>query len=134
MKFQKARAYRSAPRQEIEPLKVSSISLMENLTKVAREGVIREASITGFLVELTRENLVMRELRQNLNLDLLVGSTVLIYLPQMDMELSGKVARTKFLGKDEGYLIGIDYTDDAPEYWRECLMDLLPKPGEIDEL
>ena len=134
MKSQKAKAYRSAPRQEIEPLTIQSISLMENLVKVCRGGIIREASTTGFLVELKRENLVMRELRQNLSLDVLVGSTVLIYLPQMDLELSGQVARTKFLGKEEGYLIGIDYSSDAPEYWRECLLDLLPKPGEIGEL
>ena len=134
MKTQKAKAYRSAPRQEIEPLKIQSMSLLDNLTKVSRGGVIREASVSGFSIELTRENLVMRELRQNLSLDLLVGSTVLIYLPQMDMELSGKVARTKYLGKDKGFLLGIDYTADAPEYWRECLIDLLPKPGEIDEL
>ena len=25
------------------------------------------------------------------------------------------------------YEIGIDYTQDAPDYWRECLCDLLPR-------
>jgi len=134
MKAKKIRTYRSAPRQEIEPLKIASISLLSNLSKIARGGIIREASTSGFLIELKRENLVMAELRQNLSLDLLVGSVVLIYLPQMDLELCGKVARTKFNGKSAGFLIGVDYTADAPEYWRECLLDLLPKPGEIDEL
>jgi hypothetical protein len=43
----------------------------------------------------------------------------------MNLEIGGVVARTKFLGKD-GFIVAIDYTEDAPDYWRECLMDLLP--------
>jgi glycine cleavage system aminomethyltransferase T len=50
----------------------------------------------------------------------------------MNIEISGRIARTKLLGK-QGFEIGIDYAEDAPEYWRECLVDLLPAPGEFDE-
>jgi hypothetical protein len=35
------------------------------------------------------------------------------------------------LGK-KGFYVAIDYSEEAPEYWRECLMDLLPNPGELD--
>ena len=127
----RATAHRSAPRKELTPLSVSSVSSLENLTKIARGGRVVEASVSGILLLLKREDLVPAALRKNLNLDALVGDKVLIHLPDLNIEISGKVARTQFLGK-EGFKIGIDYTDDAPEYWRECLVDLLPAPGEFD--
>jgi hypothetical protein len=122
---------RSAARREIDPLKVSSMSLMEDVTKISRGGVIIDASKTGFLLEVRRDDLVPKALRANLNIDTIVGQRVLLYLPQMNLELSGKVARTKFVGKN-GFEIAIDFTDDAPEYWRECLLELLPLPGELN--
>jgi len=108
------------------------MSSLESLTKLTRGGNIVEASTTGFLVRVKREDLVPVALRKNLTLDPLVGSKVLLHLPQMNLEISGIIARTQLIGK-QGFEIGIDYTDDAPEYWRECLVDLLPAPGEFDE-
>jgi hypothetical protein len=127
----KAVAHRAAPRKELTPLPVSSVSSLENLTKIARGGSVTEASTSGILLLVRREDLVPAMLRKNLNLDALVGDKVLIHLPDLNLEISGKVARTRFIGK-EGFEVGIDYTDDAPEYWRECLVDLLPAPGEFD--
>lgn len=122
---------RVAPRREITPLEVSSMSSLENLAKISRAAEIIEASTTGFLLIVRREDLIPANLRKNLTLDALVGNKVLLHLPQMNIEISGRIARTKLIGK-AGFEIGIDYTDDAPEYWRECLMDLLPEPGEFD--
>jgi hypothetical protein len=122
---------RIAPRREITPLEVSSVSSLENLAKIARFAEIIEASTTGFLLIIKREDLIPAALRKNLTLDSIHGQKVLLHLPQMNIEISGKIARTKLLGK-KGFEIGIDYTDDAPEYWRECLVDLLPAPGEFD--
>ena len=122
---------RVAPRKELTPLGVSSVSSLENLTKLARGGQIVEASTSGILLIVKRDDLVPTALRKNLTLDSLVGDKVLLHLPDLNLEISGKIARTRFLGK-EGYELGIDYTDDAPEYWRECLVDLLPAPGEMD--
>lgn len=131
MATKKIRKNRSAPRRAIEPLLVSSVSLMDNLSKLARTGEIVDASITGFLLLVKREDLVPLEYRRNLSLEKLVGSTILIYLPQMNLEISGKVTRTKLVGK-QGFEIGVDYSEDSPQYWRECLLDLLPFPGELD--
>ena len=131
MKAQKVKSTRAAPRRDISPIEVSSISSMENLAKIAKHGEIIEASITGFLLRVRREDLVPVALRRNLTIDSLVGTRVLLHLPQMNLEVSGRIARTKLMGKD-GYEIGVDYSDDAPEYWRECLVDLLPAPGELD--
>lgn len=124
-------AKRSAPRKDITPLCVSSVSSLENLAKISRGGEIIEASTSGILLMLKREDLVPTALRKNLNLDALVGDKVLLHLPDLNLEISGRIARTRFVGK-EGFEIGIDYTEDAPEYWRECLVELLPAPGEFD--
>lgn len=123
---------RVAPRREITPLEVSSMSSLENLAKIARYGEIVEASVTGFLLIVKREDLIPAMLRKNLSIESIHGQKVLLHLPQMNIEISGKIARTKLLGK-QGFEIGIDYTDDAPEYWRECLVDLLPAPGEFED-
>jgi len=124
-------ARRSAPRKDIRPLTVSSMSSLDSLTKICRGGYVVEASTSGILVLVKREELVPTALRKNLNIDVLVGDKVLIHLPDLNLEISGRVARTRFIGA-AGFEIGIDYTDDAPEYWRECLVELLPAPGEFE--
>jgi hypothetical protein len=58
---------------------------------------------------------------------------VVLKIEEMNLELSGKITRTKLLGK-EGFELAIDYSNDAPQYWRECLMDLLPTPQEFNDL
>jgi hypothetical protein len=125
------KAFRSAPRKELTPVPISNVSSLENLMKIAKGGNIIEASSSGLLLMVKRDDLVPATLRKNLNLDVLVGDKILIHLPDLNLEISGRIARTAFKGKS-GFEIGIDYTDDAPEYWRECLVDLLPAPGEFD--
>lgn len=122
---------RVAPRKDITPLTISSMSDLESLAKIARGGMVVEASTSGFLLMIRREDLVPVALRKNLTLDELVGTKILIHLPQMNLEISGTIKRTKLAGK-EGFEVGVDYSDDAPEYWRECLIDLLPAPGELE--
>ena len=123
------RKHRSAPRRQISKdlakLTLDSLSSMDSLQKLAKFGQIVEASSSGILIRFKRDDFVAKELRSNLNIDHLVGQNVFFNIHEMDLEITGKVARTKFLGKD-GFVIAIDYTADAPEYWRECLMDLLP--------
>lgn len=122
---------RVAPRKDITPLTISSMSDLESLAKIARGGMVVEASTSGFLLMVKREELVPVALRKNLTLEELIGTKILIHLPQMNLEISGTIKRTKLAGK-EGFEIGVDYSDDAPEYWRECLIDLLPAPGELE--
>ena len=125
------RKQRSAPRKELSPVKVSYISSLTDFSKLTREARIVEASATGLLICVQREDLVAPKLWKNLNIDELIGERIYLRLDDMNLELSGIVARTQFLGK-QGFHIAVDYTDEAPEYWRECLMELLPTPGEID--
>lgn len=121
--------FRAAPRKEINKeaakLTIDSLCSMENLEKLAKYAEIVEASATGILMKIDRKDFLNKELRSNLNIDQLVGKEVFFNIHEMDLEISGKIARTKFLGKT-GFLVAIDYSSDSPEYWRECLMDFLP--------
>lgn len=123
---------RQSPRKEVSPLGISSLTSVDSAARIARSGSIIDASTTGILITVQRKDLIPKFLRNNLTLESLIGDSVLIHIDMMDLELSGKITRTKFLGRDGGFEIAIDYTEEAPLYWRECLVDLLPDPGEID--
>jgi hypothetical protein len=125
------RGLRMAPRKATHPVNVSYISSLDDFTKIARNCEIIEASSTGLLLQVSRKDLIPANLRQNLTLDILKGESIFMHLKDMDLEIAGIITRTQFMGKN-GFLIAIDYTEDAPEYWRNCLMDLLPRPGELD--
>jgi hypothetical protein len=124
---------RISNRKEVYPLKISSLAAMDGMAKIVRQGTIINASSRGMLLQIRREDLIPRSLKNSLTLDPLVGDMVVIRIDEMNLELSGKVTRTKLLGK-EGFELAIDYSSDAPQYWRECLMDLLPTPQEFDDL
>lgn len=119
------------PRKEVQTLHVPFLKSLEDLSKIAKDCEIIQASASGMLIQVSRENLIPQQLRKNLNLDILIGKRVFMNLDELNLEISGKIARTQLNGK-KGFYIAIDYSEEAPEYWRECLIDLLPKPGEID--
>lgn len=123
---------RNSPRKEVEPLRVSNIASLDNLARLARYAEIVEASSTGLLLHIRREDLIPQSLKSSLTLDSLVGDRIFIHLEDMNLEISGHIRRTKLMGK-KGYVVAMDYSTDAPEYWRECLMDLLPTPGELED-
>ncbi len=122
---------RVAPRKEVSPIHISYITSLDDFAKIAKNCEIVEASSTGLLLLVQREDLIPAALRKNLNLDVLIGDRVFMHLEEMNLEVSGVITRTQLLGK-KGFHVAIDYSEEAPEYWRECLMDLLPAPGEID--
>lgn len=128
----KKKSVRRSERRNTALIEVTNILAYESLTKIAKLAFIVEASTNGLLLNIRREDLVPQVLRQNLNLDSIIGQQILIHLSQMNLELSGIITRTQLLGKD-GYEVAVDYTADAPDYWRECLYDLLPYPGEMED-
>ena len=122
---------RVAPRKEVSPIHVSYLTSLDDFAKIAKNCEIVEASSSGLLLLVRREDLIPQALRKNLNLDVLIGDRVFMHLEEMNIEISGVITRTQLMGK-KGFHLAVDYTEDAPEYWRECLMDLLPAPGEMD--
>jgi hypothetical protein len=123
---------RVATRKETTPIHVAYLTSLDDFAKLAKNCEIIEASSSGLLLLVKRDELIPASLRKNLSLDALIGDRVFMHLEEMNLEISGTITRTQLMGK-KGYYVAIDYSDDAPEYWRECLMDLLPAPGELDE-
>lgn len=123
---------RISSRKEIEGIEINDLTSITNYSVIARHGRIINASCTGFLVEIERQWLVPEELRENLNLSSTLGQAVVLFLPQMNLDLDGTITRAKHVGKGR-FVIAIDFSIDVPEYWRNCLVDLLPEPGELQK-
>ena len=117
---------RVSSRHNIQPLEIHGMISIENLTPICDFGHIIEASSTGFKLIIKRDDFCQSEHKSTMNLDKLNGTEISLYIPIMDLDITGHVARTKYVSNKE-FEIGIDYSSDAPEYWRECLCDLLPR-------
>lgn len=121
---------RLAERKSVDAIQVSELTSLSNYMVLAHRGEIVDASTTGFLLRVHRKELIPQELKGHLSMDSVVGQQVVMYLPQMNLDLDGRVVRTEHLGKGV-FEVAIDFSDEVPDYWRECLIDLLPGPGEL---
>jgi hypothetical protein len=123
---------RIATRKVVDFINVSELTSLSSYNVIAHEAVIIDASQSGFLMSIDRKQLVPKEYRDNLSLENLVGHQVVMYLPQMNLDLDGTVTRASHVGKGR-FEIAVTFSPDVPEYWRGCLVDLLPAPGEIGD-
>ena len=121
---------RKAPRKDIEFIEIHDLTTTHDYSVLARYGRIMNASSSGFLMEVSRTDLVPAELRSNLSLEATLGQHVVLYLPQMNLDLDGTICRATHIGNGN-YQVAVEFSADVPEYWRECLIELLPEPGEI---
>lgn len=117
-----------ALRENLEPLSIRGLTSIDHMTLLARQGWLVEASTTGFLIEVERRGLAPKAFRDSLSLQALEGDRVYLMIDDMNLEVGGTITRTHRVSKDR-WQIAIDFREDAPEYWRECLLELLPKPG-----
>ncbi|PIT99597.1 MAG: hypothetical protein COT74_11410 [Bdellovibrionales bacterium CG10_big_fil_rev_8_21_14_0_10_45_34] len=118
---------RVSTRKEIEGINVSNLTALDKFAVISRKAKLVDASSTGFLLLVDRKDIVPKALRQTLTLESIEGEPIMLTISEMDLEIDGLVTRTKFLGKGI-FEVAIDFSFDAPEYWRECLLDLLPSP------
>lgn len=121
---------RVATRKIVDFIHIAELTSLSNYSVIAHEGVIVDASQSGMLLRVDRTKLVPKNLRENLSLNGLIGHQVVMYLPQMNLDLDGTVMRADHVGKG-CFEIAITFSQDVPEYWRDCLVDLLPAPGEL---
>ena len=117
-------------RKDLEPIAIQGLISINELAPIADNASLVEASPTGFRLIIHRKDLVDPSLRDNLTLDSIEGLEISLFIPAMDLDVTGMIVRTRHTGEGV-FEVGIDYTADAPEYWRECLCDLLPVPGEM---
>lgn len=123
---------RYVERKQVDHIEVSELTSLSSYNVIASRGFIKDASIKGFLLIIKRPDILNPELKNQLDLNVIVNQKVVLFLPQMNLDLDGTITRTKHVGKGE-FELGIEFSADVPEYWRECLIDLLPKPGELDQ-
>lgn len=121
---------RIAARKVVDYIHVAELTSLSSYSVIAREGVIADASQSGFLLKIDRQQLVPKEFRENLTLEQLIGHQVVMYLPQMNLDLDGTITRASHVGRGT-FEIAVKFSPDTPEYWRDCLVDLLPAPGEM---
>jgi hypothetical protein len=122
---------RIAPREAMDPIQIRAFTSIDHMTLLSRKGAIVEVSTSGFLLQIERKELVPKQFQKELSLDALIGDQVILMIDVMNLEIGGKIARTKRLTKDL-FEIAVDYSEDAPEYWREILVDMLPRGKDYD--
>lgn len=116
---------RVAKRKQVGSIPISNLTTLSHFESIARFGHLIDASSTGFLIQIEREDLIPKGLRQNLSLESIEGEPIMLLINPMELEINGHIARTRYIGKGI-FEIAVDFSQDAPEYWRECLFDLLP--------
>ena len=115
----------------MDPIEIRAFTSLDHMTLVSRRGFIIEASTTGFLLHVERKDLVPKQFRDTLSVDVLTGDQIMLMIDPLNLEISGKIVRTKRVTKDL-FEIAIDFSEDAPEYWRECLIDMLPRGADYE--
>ncbi|PCI27156.1 hypothetical protein COB52_05280 [Candidatus Kaiserbacteria bacterium] len=122
---------RDSNRKLLDPIHIESLTSLDQFSLLARTGRIVDASATGFLLQIDRKDFVPKVLRENLSIECIVNERVKLTITEMNLEIDGRIVRTKLVGKGI-FEIAVDFSDSAPEYWRECLLDLLPNEGEFE--
>src|SRR6187551_3420056 len=90
---------RVAPRQKIDRIEISGFTSLDHMTLLSRHGHIVDASSSGFLLHVDRKELVPKQFREKLSIESLEGDQCFMTIPVMNLEISGKIARTKRLSK-----------------------------------
>jgi len=121
---------RAAKRKNIHTLDIEHVINNHTLKKICSKAKIVDTSTEGFLIVIEREDLMMGDLKDGLTLEALKDMSLSLYVPFMDLELDGTVGLTRHIGKGT-FEVLVNFSDDTPKYWRECLMDLLPELDEI---
>jgi hypothetical protein len=123
---------RVAPRKLVEGLHVRNLTALDRFSVIARSAVLVDVSSTGMLLHVDRKQLLPKVLRENLTLQSIEGEHIMLQILEMDLEIDGRITRTRLIGKGV-YEVAVDFVDEAPEYWRECLVDLMPDKNKKTE-
>ncbi len=123
---------RVTERKHVEKLNVVDVTTLSDYQVIAHEAFILDASSGGFLLEISRSNFASEELKENISIDKVLGDRIALFMPQMNLDLNGTITRADHVGKGV-YHVAVSFSHDVPEYWRQCLVDLMPEPGEFSE-
>jgi len=124
---------RTHSRKEIGVIHFSDLTSLNSYSIISSTGKVIDASITGILLEVQRDHFVEERLKDNLVLTEIVGQDVALFLPDMSLDLDGYIVRADHIGKGV-FHIAVEFSQDIPTYWRECLVELLPSSEEFKDV
>tara|TARA_B100001248_G_scaffold262204_1_gene256706 strand:+ start:4706 stop:5143 length:438 start_codon:yes stop_codon:yes gene_type:complete len=122
---------RTALRKYTEHLEVSSLHFVGEYGDFAAKAEMVQMSSTGMLLRIERKDMD-KKFKRKFDLSDIVGEQLYLCIDAMDLEVDGVVTRIHSPAKNV-FDIAIDYSAGAPEYWRECLVDMIPTEGEEEE-
>ncbi|HEY7493728.1 MAG TPA: hypothetical protein VIH59_21795 [Candidatus Tectomicrobia bacterium] len=121
---------RQSPRKQLDPIHIAEMKTTDRMTVLAHDGTILNASATGLLIRVDRKALSSEVFQQDVPLTAIEGEHVVMQIVEMALEIDGRIVRARH-ATPAWCEIAIDFTDNAPAYWRECLAELLPGLGEM---
>ncbi|ETW99781.1 MAG: hypothetical protein ETSY1_13695 [Candidatus Entotheonella factor] len=124
---------REYDRKLLDPIHVTDIQVIDRFITLARYGTVLNASATGLLIEIQRNDLSPEFQDHELTLDNIKGDDVMMKVVEMSLEIDGKIIRAHETAKGS-YEMAIDFAANAPAYWRECFAELLPQQGELSRI
>ena len=124
---------RDNPRKLLDPIHVADIYAVDRMLTLVRYGTIRNASATGLLIEVQREDMSSAFVEHDLTLEDVVGDVVSLTIVEMELALDAQIARTHEVDATRCE-IAVDFAEYAPAYWRESLAELLPNLGEMEQI
>lgn len=107
-------------------IKAASITLSNEENLIVKKAFVSKLSPQGFNLIFNYRDLVPESLKFQLHLHSLWYKDIHTYIPDMEMDLEGKVTGTRHLGKGI-FEVNIEFFQEVPKYWRECLFELWPK-------
>ena len=112
--------------KKIKGVKAASITLSNEENFIVKKALIPQIEPSGFHLIFNYRDLVAESLKFQLHLHSLWYKNIHMYIPDMQIELEGKVVSTQHLGEGT-FKVNIQFSKTVPQYWRECLSELWPK-------
>ena len=106
-------------------IKACSISLSSENNFIVKKAQLDLVKPRGFNLLFNYADLIPESLKYQLHLHSLWYKKIHLYVPDMEMDLQGKVIGTQHLGSGN-FEVRVEFPKETPNYWRECLFDLFP--------
>ena len=104
-------------------LKASSISFLGEENIFLKKALISKLNSRGFNLIFHHRDLVPSALKFRPALHSFWDKSIHTYIPNMEMDLEGRVTGTRRLEKGN-FEVNIEFSQETPSYWRECLFEL----------
>ncbi len=113
-------------RKSVHQVAVKDIHFIKNGEILFRRGVVVDVSATGILLTINRRDIESESLRASLTFESIHNEPIGFHIDMMETYIEGVVVRSKLQNKGQ-FQIAVDFRNDAPEYWRQAFVDILPE-------